>query len=358
MNKMMPPVNLLPASVRHAGICVGLCLLLLTACHAAPADNTTGAAFAVTLAPTQGAVALATAVPTTTPTLTLTPSFTPSATVTPSLTVTPSPTLTHTPSITPTLAPVETFYLARPIASSGVDYVDRSYPYASTAQGNWEIHHGVEFQNPRGTPVLAAAPGTVVYAGDDSAALFGPYLGYYGNLVVIQHDFRSPDGLAVFTLYGHLDRVRVEAGQRVETGTSIGTVGATGIALGPHLHFEVRLDSPHDFGATRNPELWLRPYPRHGVLAGRVTDAQGVLQAGVALQVRRAGRSVVYRDVWSYEEGGQVNADTLWRENFVLGDVPEGDYDIVIGDRSGRIRFRQTVSVQPGQLTFVEVVLR
>lgn len=344
--------------------------LLFTSVFAACTPATpTAQSVAVTLAPTQAAVVLATAIPTTerppteTPTLTpsLTPTLTPTFTVTPTLTWTPTLTLTASetpiPSPTPTLAPVEFFALARPIASSGVDYIDRSYPYASTGQGNWEVHHGVEFQNPRGTPVLAPAPGTVYYAGDDSTNLFGPYLSYYGNVVVITHDFKSPDGLPVFTLYGHLDKLEVETGQRIDTGHQIGSVGATGIALGPHLHFEVRVGEPGDFGATRNPELWLHPYRTYGVIVGRVANSAGDLLPEVALQVRRAGRSAVYRYVWSYADNGLINSDNLWGENFTLGDVPAGDYDVIISDRNGKTHFKQTVSVVADRITWVDAVI-
>lgn len=331
--------------------------LMLGACAPQQADVQS---VSITLAPTQAAAVLAspvpptiaptfTATPTPSPTLTLTPSRTPSATHTPSITPTASP--------SPTLTPVAFFPLARPIAGGGTDFVDRSYPYGSTGKGNWEVHHGVEFQNPRGTPVLATAPGEVFFAGDDSATRFGPYTGYYGNLVVILHDFRSPDGVGVFTLYGHLDRVDVEAGARVETGQHLGSVGATGIALGPHLHFEVRLDDPYDFGATRNPEFWLRPYRTYGMIAGRLTDATGAPLPEVEIQIRRAGRSAVYRYITTYADRGQVKPDNLWGENFALGDVPAGDYDVIVSTRDGRVRYRGTQTVIADDIAWVEIVV-
>jgi hypothetical protein len=86
----------------------------------------------------------------------------------------------------------------------------------------------------------------------------------------IQHDFTTLEGVPLYTLYGHLSAVTVSVGQRVARGDQIGDVGATGIALGPHLHFEVRVGDPYNFNATRNPELWLHPYPDYGTLVGRV----------------------------------------------------------------------------------------
>jgi murein DD-endopeptidase MepM/ murein hydrolase activator NlpD len=148
-----------------------------------------------------------------------------------------------------------------------------------------QVHHGVDIVNPRGTPILAAADGTVFYAGDDLTTLFGSQNNYYGRLVVIQHNFLSSDGQPVYTLYGHMDQVVVQAGQQVHEGDRIGTVGATGVALGPHLHLEVRIGDPYSFEATRNPELWIRPYPRYGTLAGRVTDENGNILNQVTLNV-------------------------------------------------------------------------
>jgi LysM repeat protein len=80
-----------------------------------------------------------------------------------------------------------------------------------------------------GTDILAAAAGTVIVANGD-----GGWNGGYGNYVVIQH----PNGTQ--TLYAHMRKVLTSAGTQVAQGDTIGLVGATGEATGPHLHFEVR----------------------------------------------------------------------------------------------------------------------
>ncbi|TAK28728.1 MAG: M23 family metallopeptidase [Chloroflexota bacterium] len=87
-------------------------------------------------------------------------------------------------------------------------------------------HKGIDISTGQGTPVVAAKSGDVQFAGFD-------YSGY-GNLVILSH----PDGSS--TLYAHLSRFAVEAGDYLEQGQLVGYVGSTGIATGPHLHFEVR----------------------------------------------------------------------------------------------------------------------
>ena len=88
------------------------------------------------------------------------------------------------------------------------------------------FHAGLDVIAPLGAPVAAAAPGRVTWVG---------YRDGWGMLVVVAHT----DG--VRTLYAHLSSATVRLGQRVETGTRVGLVGATGDATGPHLHFEVRV---------------------------------------------------------------------------------------------------------------------
>ena len=87
-------------------------------------------------------------------------------------------------------------------------------------------HEGIDLPAPTGTPVVAAADGEVVYAGNGIRG--------YGNLVVLQH----PGDL--LTVYAHNSALFVTQGQGVRAGDRIAAVGQTGHATGPHLHFEVR----------------------------------------------------------------------------------------------------------------------
>lgn len=87
-------------------------------------------------------------------------------------------------------------------------------------------HAGLDFSAPTGTPVVAV--------NDARVALVAEYF-FPGRLVVLDH------GLGLYTLYFHLDEITVKDGDRVTRGQPIGTVGATGRATGPHLHFGVQM---------------------------------------------------------------------------------------------------------------------
>jgi murein DD-endopeptidase MepM/ murein hydrolase activator NlpD len=244
------------------------------------------------------------------------------------------------------------YWLSRPASDDVANWAARTYPYGGTAGGRYQVHHGIDIVNPRGTRILAAADGTVIYAGDDLGARFGPINNYYGNLVVIQHNFTAPDGQPVFTLYGHMDRIVVGAGQVVSEGEAIGNVGATGVALGPHLHFEVRVGDPYSFDATRNPDLWIRPYFGYGTLAGRVTDAAGNLLYDVTLIIESPDST---RYAFSYADTS-VNGDSVFGENYTMGDLPAGYYTVTVSD-NGRIRFRETLYIYPNRTTWLNVPL-
>lgn len=98
-------------------------------------------------------------------------------------------------------------------------------PRTHPIYGTPDFHTGIDLAVPEGTPIHAAAPGTVIWAGTK---------GGYGVLVVIDH------GNGYQTYYGHLSRALVRVGQFVEVGQVIALSGNTGLSTGPHLHFEVR----------------------------------------------------------------------------------------------------------------------
>lgn len=288
------------------------------------------------------------------------PTLLPSAT----LAATDTPTLVSLPTVDATSTQAEevvgTYWLSRPIeqvnGDDRVDYIDRTYPYGGTQFGAREIHLGVEFVNQRFTPVVAAADGEVVFAGIDSEQQIGPRLDYYGNVTILKHQFPNVE-TPVYTLYAHLQDIAVEVGQQIERGDRVGRVGDTGIAIGPHLHFEVRQgDDAFDYRATRNPALWIAPYPGFGTLAGLVVEAHSEV-------AEPETRTVLVRSAmgnWeTYVYGSdRVNVSDELGENFVVPDLPEGDYEVIVSNRNGRLLFRQDMVIEAGQTTWIEIDLR
>jgi murein DD-endopeptidase MepM/ murein hydrolase activator NlpD len=97
--------------------------------------------------------------------------------------------------------------------------------------GTMRAHRGVDYAAPQGTPVRAAGDGKVAFRGWQNG---------YGNVVVLQH------GGHFSTLYGHMSKFSgIHDGQHVSQGQTIGYVGMTGLATGPHLHYEFRIDGVH-----------------------------------------------------------------------------------------------------------------
>lgn len=282
----------------------------------------------------------------------------------------PFPTATVIPSVAPTRTPTpETpcdpfvadycitdghFLLQRPIPSPGNDLIDPGYRYGSTAHGTREPHHGVEFPNASGTAVGAAAEGKVVFAGSDQEARYAPWAGFYGNLVVIEHQDE------LFTLYAHLSRIDVGVNQMVSVGAKIGEVGSTGAAIGSHLHFEVRRGEVEDYFAVQNPELWLVPASDgsgapFGTLVISLVDAAGNLvqnanfTIGYYLDPSRPPDKTYYATPYA--------PDLLHgAENVVLGELPAGSYRIAV-QTNGKI-LERWVEVESGRLTQVVLAVK
>ena len=98
-------------------------------------------------------------------------------------------------------------------------------------------HTGLDIASSSGSPIKAAASGTVTFAG---------WKGSYGNLLVITHSN------GVQTYYGHCSKLYVSSGQTVSQGQTVAAVGSTGNSTGPHLHFEIRVN-----GVAYNPQKYV-----------------------------------------------------------------------------------------------------
>jgi murein DD-endopeptidase MepM/ murein hydrolase activator NlpD len=138
---------------------------------------------------------------------------------------------------TPAIQPVSNSDLKR--VASGFGY--RIDPIYKTPR----FHAGLDFTAPQGTPIYATANGVAKIAGNAGNG--------YGNYVVINH------GYGYETLYGHMYRVKVKAGERLRRGDVIGYVGSTGKSTGPHCHYEVhkngqRIDPVYFFYNDLTPE--------------------------------------------------------------------------------------------------------
>ncbi len=157
------------------------------------------------------------------------------------------------------------------------------------------------------------------------------------------------NGQPVYSLYGHVSQVWVKVGQKVKAGQPIALVGQLGVALGPHLHFEVRVGD-WNYADTRNPDLWLKPDPGYGVIAGRVVDGADYLVPQQLVTLHRAETpNKFWRQTFTYPDN-EVKSDDGYGETFTFGDVPAGQY-ILKTEFDGQ-RISLPVRVVNGQTAF------
>jgi murein DD-endopeptidase MepM/ murein hydrolase activator NlpD len=256
------------------------------------------------------------------------------------------------------LGPNDHFYLTRPIAADEVNWPEWDYRYGGVIEGKELGHSGIDIAANRYTPIIAAGPGVVGWAGyglmnrDDD--LDDPY----GLAVLIEHDF-GYNGHRVSTVYGHMERIDVTVGQRVVAGQQLGLVGITGNSTGPHLHFETRLQFGN-YAATRNSELWLSPPQGWGVLVARLMreNSTPLYMLPVFVQSKATAQ------VWEVHTYGPTNIhyDDYYRENLVLSDLPAGEYEVSFTLKKEEIKNGKkeekeeiktlTVTIRPGGITY------
>ncbi len=285
-----------------------------------PAQVTVEMPLTATQAITDGAILTGTQVITEVAMITGTQAITPAALPTP--TPVPVPRTVPAPANSPTAQ--DHLWFARPFTSQYTTWGSFYYPYGTNANGQYFWHEGIDIQNPQFTPILAVGDGVVVHAGPDKVKQLGPWLDFYGQAVVIEHT-RRWQGQPVYTLYGHVSKVLVSVGQQVKTGQTIALVGQLGVALGPHLHLEIRMGNT-TYKDTRNPDLWVRPDDGFGVIAGRVVDHDNYLVPQQLVTLHPADSpGKFWRQTYTYPDN-VVNSDADFGETFTFADVPVGKY--------------------------------
>jgi murein DD-endopeptidase MepM/ murein hydrolase activator NlpD len=165
---------------------------------------------------------------------------------------------------------LETSYLATPLQFSRVSsgFSMRFHPI----QHQWKAHLGVDFAASIGTPVRSVGEGTVDFAGVQNG---------FGNVVIVKHNNLEQ------TVYAHLSRIAVRAGQNVAQGQAIGAVGETGWATGPHLHFEFRVNGVH-----QNPSLMAHRHDA-AVLSAELRPEFDRMALSMRLQLAAAARETM-----------------------------------------------------------------
>ncbi|HET9439980.1 MAG TPA: M23 family metallopeptidase [Longimicrobiales bacterium] len=245
-------------------------------------------------------------------------------------------------------------FFARPIRDDeGNPHIDATYRYGSTMGGNFQQHQGIEFNNPAGTQVRAVGAGTVAFAGPAEAGAL---------TVAILHD-RQVNNNRLYSVYYHNTALNVRVGQRVNEGDVIARVGNTGRATNDHLHLEVHVTPGADSAAvvnpqeryprySVNPQLWIRPLPGTGIVAGRVRDAQGNPIPGARIHglVLPYPEETPFSFVETYRD--RAHSSPGYDEDFAIGDVPAGTYLLGVEIQGQRVWRR--IRVQPERVTFVE----
>lgn len=254
------------------------------------------------------------------------------------------------------LRPDDHYWLQRPLPSDNRNYDLEWYPYGNVPYYGYmvpqQVHHGLDFPNDTGTSVFAVGSGAVIFAGPLPNR--GNGANYYGNTVIIEHDW-TWRGQPVYTLYAHTLELFVAEGDRVEQGQLLAGVGASGTVTGPHLHLEVRVGS-NSYLSTRNPSLWLVPFQGWGTLAGRFVDNRGRLIHGATISVQpirlETRGPTGARWLRTYSRYGPVS-DEVWGENFVVADLPAGEYRVQF--QTAGTTVRRDVRVLPGITNFIVV---
>jgi murein DD-endopeptidase MepM/ murein hydrolase activator NlpD len=264
------------------------------------------------------------------------------------------------------------YQVDRPVAL-GDEPIYQDYLYGEGSA----VHKGVDFSSnvETGDTVYAVADGEVIQIEEDRKNGCHPWLEgedfceTWGNFVLIQHDDdarhydRTEDQMSyVYSLYLHLseDSVIVHEEELVEQGEPIAQADNTGNSTGPHLHLQIILHPEADMEIepyntlqsevrSRNPELWLDPYPGTGTVVGKVMGTDGYPVSGIKVLGIGKDPDWYYGSSLTYTNTASLNPDDILVENWATTDVTPGQHHITLSN--GHDWGWRTVDA--GQITYV-----
>ncbi len=223
--------------------------------------------------------------------------------------------------------------------------------------GRYVLHNGIDLQSTMGDLVRASVNGDVVFAGTDphNRLAYSFDRPFYGKAVVIRLDRRlpTPDGdQDIFLLLGHLQDVYVQAGTTVTETDIVGSVGQTGIAIGPHLHMEVRVGANRYQNAV-NPLLWIKPPRGRGVLAIRLVSADGRIWESAHIYLTHADSNTALH-TQNYRVANGIQYDPYWGETTAVSNLAPGLYTLRTSLHGEQLTAQ--VRIEQGKTTFVTMI--
>lgn len=238
----------------------------------------------------------------------------------------------------------QSFRFKRPVKDN--IQTNGSYLYGEPRYGNTALAHlGIDIAA-RYDTVFAAAPGVITFVGYNPNDTVGGYEPGGGGNYITQR--ATWDGKNVYMLHMHLQKPLVTSGATVVQGQPIAISGNTGNSTGPHLHFEIRMNTATYAtpGSRRNAELWAG-MTGMGAIYGRVPNAPNSTRVDISPDPKPRPPYTTYGYSLTYNfNDPYVGSDDIYNENYGIGDVKPGTYTITA--LSGT--YTRIVTVGPGQV--------
>ncbi len=238
----------------------------------------------------------------------------------------------------------QSFRLQRPVANN--IQTNGSYLYGEPRYGNPSLAHlGIDIAIKYDT-VRSASEGLITFVGYNPADTIGGYEpGGAGNYIVVRTYW---EGKLLYLYYMHLQRPLRNVNDVVYPGMPIAISGNTGNSTGPHLHFELRLNTSSPSGSRnrRNPELWCA-INGMGAIYGKVPGAANNTRVDISPdpKPRPPYTTFSYALTYNFNDPG-IGSDDIYQENYAIGDVKPGTYTITALGGT----YRRTVTVRAGEL--------